>query len=173
MLVMVDVDNILWDFSTELHKKINFYYPNKNVPDRFSDWDEPFEYFTTQEFYSIVNEIHTNQPNYNPFENAKQFLLELKKRYCYIYIASNRKTEYYYNLQKWLWDYDLPYNSIFADKDKTTLLDNYEFDLVIDDNPYVQNKAKEKGIRTLSLRYPYNDGNCEMRDDLLELIPLI
>ncbi len=169
MLVMVDVDNILWDFSEEFHNKINYYYSNRNIPNVFTHWDEPFEYFNKQEFYTIVNEIHDNQPEYQPFENAKNFLLELKRKNCYIYIASNRLTRHYFNLQRWLWNFDLPYNSIFADVDKTTLFDNYQFNLVIDDNPNVQNKAKEKGIRTLSLRYPYNDGNCEMYDNLMDI----
>lgn len=170
MIALVDVDNTLWNFSKALHDKINDYYPNRSVPSQFKFWDEPFNYFTKQEFYDMVDEIHLEQCNYEPFSEAKQLLIELLNKDYYIYIASNRHPRHKKELERWFYKYKLPYSSIFCDKDKRVLFGQYDFGLVIDDNPEVQDEAKSNNIKVISLYYEYNKNNCKTFNSLDELI---
>jgi hypothetical protein len=156
--VLVDVDGILWDFSAELIKRLRNKYPEKDIPDNFTHWDHPIEYFKDMnEMLATFLEIHLSQEQFNPFNGAKELLNELWDNGYKIHIASNRHPESFDYLKGWLEKNLLLYDFIFCDHDKSVLWDEKHFEFIIDDSPKNQLFAMSKGSKVFTLRYEYNN----------------
>lgn len=154
---LVDVDSTLWDFTGELIQRMRQRFPNKDIPDDFSTWEEPESFFDNpSEAHELFEEIHQNQHSFGTFEGANHILNDLRSMDYHILIASNRQNYTKISLMQWLHNHKLKYDEIFCELDKSVLFKERDIDLVIDDAPYIQEEALKREIPVLTLRYKYN-----------------
>lgn len=154
---IVDIDNTLWQFSDQLYerlRKINRAMPG---PEHWTGWEFFSEYITTKDFYSAINEIHSEQDNSNylPYPEAKGFLKALRDEGYHIIIASHRLPAHRERTEKWLAEHGLIYDVLHLSSDKTTLFNMFT-DVVVDDAPHILEKAVEKGATGAGLLFPWN-----------------
>ena len=173
--VIIDIDNTLWQFCDAFYaelRKINDNFPR---PENWSNWDIWEGYCTEQEFYKAVNIIHLNQDNsdFQPYREAKGFLAALKQNDCHITIASHRSPEYMIPTENWLKKHGLLYDDIHLSYHKTTLFNN-DTDVVVDDSPYVLERAVESGALATGLLFPWNrayrDNEFRLCNNLNEIL---
>lgn len=155
-IVMVDIDSTLWDFIGELVLRMRTRFPYKNVPDKFETWECPINFFNNKhEAYSIFNDIHMNQSEFGIYPYAKELLDSLKENYI-VHIASNRIPKSKCETEKWLKKHDIFYDDLFCSLDKRELFHQFNYKLVIDDAPHVQQAALQKNIPVITLETNYN-----------------
>jgi hypothetical protein len=154
---IVDIDNTLWHFCNVLHEQLkqnNLSVPN---PELWVNWDFWMHYFSEEDFWAAINRIHLNQDDdaHLPYDGAGEFLETLKNHSFHVVIASHRTTESYIQTKRWLRKHDLIFDELHCSPDKTVLFDE-TCTIVIDDSPYVLEKALEKGIKASGLSFPWN-----------------
>ena len=157
---VIDIDNTLWHFCDVLYKrlkKINKAIPG---PGNWVEWDFWEEYCSKEEFIKAINEIHLDQDNkkHVPYSEARDFLTTLKEHNFYIVIASHRIPESIEQTHRWLVKHDLTFDEIYLSHDKTVLFEE-DCHIVVDDAPYILEKAAEKGLKASGLRFPWNKSN--------------
>lgn len=154
-VVLVDVDNTLFDFATPLYnvlKKTNDFIEE---PKYWNSWDFYEQYFIKKtKFYNAVDSVHKYILNYKPFKYSKTFLDNLHKLGYYIIIASHRKKTFLKSLEEWLNFHELTYDEVHISYDKTVMFPITS--ILIDDNPFTINKADEIGIDCYAISYPWN-----------------
>jgi len=154
---VVDIDNTLWHFCGPLYeglKKINPAFP---PPEFWIDWNFWMHYCSEDEFMGVIHAIHLNQDDDMnlPYSEASGFLLRLKENGFHIVIASHRTTESFARTRRWLLKHDLVFDDIHLSFDKTVLFDE-ACHMVIDDSPFVLEKAAERNIIASGLSFPWN-----------------
>jgi hypothetical protein len=154
---IIDIDNTLWQFCDAFYeelRKINEDFP---VPENWINWDMWKGYCTEQDFYKAVNAIHFNQdsPDYQPYPEARGFLLALRQRGYHIIIASHRTPEFMPQTERWLKHHGLVHDDLHLSHHKTRLF-NDSTDVVVDDAPQVLEKAVQNGALATGLLFPWN-----------------
>jgi 5'(3')-deoxyribonucleotidase len=157
---IIDIDNTLWHFCDVLYerlRKINKAIPG---PDKWVEWDFWEEYCSKEDFIKAINEIHLNQDSerYLPYSESRDFLKTLKEHNFYIVVASHRTPESIEQTHRWLIKHDLMFDEIYLSHDKTVLFEE-DCHIVVDDAPYILEKAAEKGLMTSGLMFPWNKHN--------------
>jgi len=154
---VIDIDNTLWHFCDVLYEQLRVNNPSVPSPDRWVNWDFWIHYCTEDEFWAAINRIHLNQDDdaHLPYDGAGEFLETLKNHNFHIVIASHRTTESYTQTKRWLRKHDLIFDELHCSSDKTVLFDE-ACNIVIDDSPYVLEKAIERGIKVCGLSFPWN-----------------
>jgi hypothetical protein len=154
---VIDIDNTLWHFCDVLYEQLKAINQAMPSPAHWTHWDFWMHYCSEDKFFAAINHVHLNQDDdrHLPYEEAKEFLETLREHDFYIVIASHRTTESYTQTKRWLSKYDLIFDELHLSSDKTALF-NETCHIVIDDSPFVLEKAIEKGIKVSGLSFPWN-----------------
>jgi len=149
----MDVDNTLWNFCDVWYNKLKTI--NEGIPPiAYWTWDVPKQYVGEAGFHWSIDRVHEAQDQYKPYPEAEVCLKELSKDY-YITIATHRKLEYQEQLITFLSDNNLMFDDVYCLPDKTVLFD-YQYDVVVDDDPRTLLKARDRGLLPVGLKFPWN-----------------
>lgn len=153
----VDIDNTLWQFCDVFYhdlRKINKDFP---AIEQWTHWDIWEGYCSKHDFYNVVDSIHQRQDSddFQPYPEAKGFLLSLREHGYSITIASHRSPKFMKQTETWLQKHELVYDDIHLSYDKTKLI-NSRTSVVVDDAPQVLEKAVEHGALAIGLLFPWN-----------------
>ncbi|MCS7280799.1 MAG: hypothetical protein NZ583_04125 [Desulfobacterota bacterium] len=151
---LIDIDNTLWDFAPLLYEKLKLINPSVPPPQSWLRWDFFKDYVSAEVFYGVIEEIHKRQDEYGVFPDAKRFLEGIRALGLKIVIGSHRNRSAEEATLRWLKKHDLPFDELHLSYDKTVLFGSV--DLVVDDSPFVHEKAKSFGIMALGIEYPWN-----------------
>jgi uncharacterized HAD superfamily protein len=154
---VIDIDNTLWHFCGVLYEELKANNSSIPNPNEWVDWDFWINYCSENEFWGAINQIHLNQDHdeHLPYPEAKEFLLQMKKQNYHIVIASHRITDSYIQTKRWLRKHGMIFDELHCTPDKTVLFDN-TCAIVIDDSPFILEKAIERGIKVSGLSFPWN-----------------
>lgn len=157
---IIDIDNTLWHFCGVLYEQLKTIAPAVPAPDHWVNWYFWMHYCSEDEFWAAINRIHLNQDDdaYMPYDEAGEFLGILKDHDFHITIASHRTAESFIQTKRWLRKHDLIFDELHCSPDKTLLFDESCF-IVVDDSPFVLEKAVEKGVMASGLMFPWNRNN--------------
>ena len=171
---IVDIDNTLWHFCDALYEHLQRINPSFPQIDEWIDWDFWKQFCSEEDFYDAIDKIHVNQDNakHLPYPEAQHFLTTLKEYGFHIVIASHRSETSRISTYNWLAHHKLPFDELHLSFDKTVLFQSNSR-IVIDDSPKVLQKAKEKGIRSAGLIFPWNRQFCDNGFILLESLNAI
>ncbi len=165
-VVIVDVDNTLYDFANEILRAARTRGFGVLRTD-FNHWGAWDLHIPEKDWNEIVDEIHGNQSMYDPYEDARDLLTYLCDKY-YVIIASHRRKSMAVRLARWLKDRGLPYHEVCVFDDRSGETKDSLFNrkdicgrikIIVDDSPKVLTAAKSAGIPAVGLREPWNDGN--------------
>jgi len=154
---VIDIDNTLWHFCDVLYerlKKINNAMP---TPENWIEWDFWESYCSKEEFLNAIEDIHLNQDDnrHLPYPEARDFLATLKRHDFHIIIASHRTPESREQTHRWLVRHNLTFDEVHLSYDKTILFEK-DCHIVVDDAPYILEKAVVKGVTAAGLLFPWN-----------------
>ncbi|KYC47025.1 MAG: 5' nucleotidase, deoxy (Pyrimidine), cytosolic type C protein (NT5C) [Candidatus Methanofastidiosum methylothiophilum] len=170
-VVIVDVDNTLFDYAAELHKELCKVCKDIPTPENWNDWNFYTKYMSKKQFFEAVGRAHERQMDFKPFEDAKEFLVCLSKSYR-VCVASHRENRFLDVTKNWLDKYELYYDEVCVLPDKSKLF-NKMVKLVVDDSPHIIQEAEKNSIRVCAISYPWNrvmSGNgCIMGNSLSEV----
>ena len=155
-ICIVDVDETLWQFYDavfETGKNFGFKLPPRC---ECTEWDAPFKYETMENVIKVFNIVHSRQCDYYPYVYSRKFLEFLRTKY-YVIIASHRLEKYKGELVDWLDINGLEYDEVTVSMDKTSLFDNPNVVLVIDDRVDTLIAAHNHGKVGIGLRKPWNE----------------
>ena len=155
-IAIVDVDETLWSFYDavfETGKRFGFKLPPRC---ECTDWNAPFKYETSENVIKVFNEVHSHQCDYKPYPYSDRFLKFLRTKY-YVVIASHRLEKYKDELVNWLNKNGLEYDEVSVSMDKTSLFDNPNVVLVIDDRADTLIAAHKHGKLGIGLKKPWNE----------------
>jgi hypothetical protein len=157
---VIDIDNTLWNFCDALYGRLKTLNPFVPSIDDWVHWDFWTNYCSEDEFWAAINRIHLNQDDdaYMPYDEAGEFLETLKNHDFHIVVASHRTAESYSQTKRWLRKHDLIFDELHCSPDKTLLFDEC-CRIVVDDSPFVLEKAVEKGVIAAGLMFPWNKNN--------------
>jgi hypothetical protein len=154
---VIDVDEILWPFSKAFYEEVVASgIENFPVPEEFNYWSIFWEYLPKNQAFIFFDKVHCKQCLYKPYKDAKRFLEFLKEDGYYIIIASHRDPKFRDELVKWLDMNHLPYGEVHISFDKTTLFNDPDVKLVVDDRPETLVKGEAAGVTALGLLKPWN-----------------
>ncbi|MCS7202979.1 MAG: hypothetical protein NZ809_00820 [Thermodesulfovibrio sp.] len=171
-IAVIDIDNTLWDFASVLYEEILKVNPLMPTPDKWICWDFWKEYLTIEKFYSIINKIHFRQDCFGVFPDAQDFLKKLKAFNYHIVVASHRQEESKEATLKWLLKHNLPFDELHLSSDKTVLFPCCS--IVVDDSPYILEKAQKMNITATGLEFPWNkDNGFKLFKSLSEIIQFL
>ena len=151
--IIVDIDNTIWDFASVFHKRIKKVAPGIPPINEWK-WDFYLEYISIEELTRICNEIHMEQDLFIPFPSSRYFLSTLLNEGYKVIIASHRDEKSRLATERFMKKYDLPYTELHLSNDKTVLFDNCG--AIVDDAPYLLDEAKNKGLVSTGLLWPWN-----------------
>ncbi len=154
---IIDIDNTLWQFCDAFYEELIKVNANFPTPDFWTRWDIWEGYCSEDDFNRAINTIHANQDSerYQPYAEARGFLLTLKQNGYHITIASHRSPDYRKQTEKWLKRHGLFYDYLHLSNNKTDLFSTLT-DVVVDDSPLVLEKAVERGAFASGLLFPWN-----------------
>jgi len=157
---VIDVDNTLWHFCDVLYERLKRINVSTPTPDGWTDWEFWERYCSEEDFLRVIEDIHLNQDDdeHLPYPEAREFLATLKKHDFYLIVASHRTPESREQTQRWLAKHDLVFDELHLSHDKTVLFEE-GCHVVVDDAPYVLEKAVEKRIIASGLVFPWNKSN--------------
>ena len=166
----IDVDETLYNFSRPLYE--SFIRDGIKIPEPkdWNKWDCFYpQYMDEKIAISHFDEIHKRQEEFPPYVEASDFLKRVKTEY-YVVITSHRNPERKRELSNWIEENNLPHDEIWVGNDKTEMFNKAIFALVVDDNPNILLSAKQKGIRAVGLKKPWNSSyNFELYDSLKDI----
>ena len=154
MKIIVDIDNTLWPFAPVLYERLKAVSPSILPMTLWGAWKFWEKDMDTKTFYRVLKEIHMDQEEFAPYDDARQFLLALRERGFSIVIASHREKESYDATVRWLTRNGLVHDEVYVLDDKSILFDG-AFG-VVDDSPVTLKKAREAGIVATGLLFPWN-----------------
>ncbi len=168
--VIVDVDGILIDLHTPLHEKLRATYPQIPVDVDVSSWTWFEKYITKKQFYTVVNDAHSEQYLRDPFDGAAELFYRLHQDKYEVIVSSHRRYDTAHKLAHWLNVNSLfPYSMVYTGWYKEELILPYS--MVIDDSPSTIDYALEQGCQTKYIKWPWNtDNGGEKYDTLRELV---
>ena len=153
---MVDVDNTLFDFATPLYEMLGESGIHIPPPQNWNKWDYFYpEFMSSKVAHDHFDAVHSHQLEYEPFEDARDFLEGLIKDRAVI-IVSHRRPHQCAELRKWLNEHNLPYDMVECSDDKTKMFNRSVFDVVVDDCPFTLEAAYNAGITGYGLTRPWN-----------------
>lgn len=152
--IVIDIDNTLWDFAQELHRKVKEACPQFPPPSEWHRWDFWRPYIEPATLYSLIKEIHMEQERFTPYPDAWPFLDSLKREGLYIIIASHREQSTFDSTLNWLKKNDLIFDQVHLSYDKSVLFNDSWG--IVDDSPVTLKKAAEFGIVRTGIRNPWN-----------------
>lgn len=173
-VVIIDVDNTLWQFDDALYTlltKDGIFIPHYS---EWKEWDFYKKTIDKKVFFSYVDKVHENQHNYAPYKKSR-LLSEMLFRHHFVSIISIRKNLYKSALIKFLKKWGIMFDDVVClaqGADKTLYYGPTSCKLLIDDNPLALTKAKEKGVRCMGLKFPYNQhlaNKIELFDSMNDL----
>ncbi|MCX8022699.1 MAG: hypothetical protein N2745_08010 [Syntrophorhabdaceae bacterium] len=156
-IALIDIDNTLWDFASMLYEKLKERNSFVLSPDMWTDWFFWRDFMSDEDFYAAIRGVHLEQDKYGVYPDARDFLRFLKGLNYHIIIASHRDRDTRGPTERWLDKHGLIYDELHLSYDKTVLFDKCS--LIIDDSPFVLEKAKEKNIAAFGINHPWNRGN--------------
>jgi hypothetical protein len=153
---IIDIDNTLWQFCDVFYlklKEINSAFPPIEQWTTFDFWKA---YCAEEDFMAAINTIHREQDNdrYQPYPEAKDFLLSLKQHGYHVIIASHRLKETRKPTERWLARHKLHCDELHLSFDKTVLFDQAA--VVVDDAPQTLEKAMASSAVSAGLLFPWN-----------------
>jgi FMN phosphatase YigB (HAD superfamily) len=152
---VVDIDNTLFDFASELYKRIVPVCANFPIPPQdWIHWDFWSLFVDKKTFFKAVREVHLDQDKFEPYPDAADFLVSLKECGFNIVIASHRDRNALHATEIFLRKHGLTYDSVYLSHNKTVLFG--ACDLVVDDCPAILDAAKQRGITAVGLEFPWN-----------------
>lgn len=154
---VIDIDNTLWHFCDVLYERlreINHFFPS---PESWVAWDFWEDFCSKEDFLKAIDSIHLDQDNemHLPYPEARDFLKTLKDNSYHIVIASHRISESKKQTHKWLLKHELVFDELHLSFNKASLFDK-SCHVVVDDAPHVLEQAKERGIISAGLLFPWN-----------------
>ena len=152
--VIVDIDNTLWYFAPVLYERMKKVNPLVTPPSEWRLFDFWKSYLTAREFYKAIKSIHVDQEQFAPYPDAAGFLSSLKELGLHIIIASHREKGTLNATLNWLIANNLVFDEIHLSNDKTVLFDDCL--AVVDDSPFVLEKAAWSGVIGTGLKMPWN-----------------
>lgn len=154
---VIDIDNTLWHFCDVLYERLKIINEAMPTPHDWIEWDFWENYCSKEEFIRAIKDIHLNQDDerYLPYPEARDFLATLKENNFHITIASHRMLESEKQTRNWLIKHDLVFDELHLSYDKTVLFEEI-CHVVVDDAPDVLEKAREKGVISTGLLFPWN-----------------
>jgi hypothetical protein len=154
---VIDIDNTLWHFCDALYGRLKNINRAMPAPHDWIEWDFWENYCSKEEFLGAIDDIHLNQDDetHLPYPEARDFLSTLKENDFHIIIASHRISESGKQTNNWLIKHDLVFDELHLSHDKTVLFEEM-CHVVVDDAPHVLEKAKEKGVISTGLLFPWN-----------------
>jgi hypothetical protein len=154
---VIDIDNTLWHFCDVLYERLKGINGAIPAPDGWIEWEFWEKYCSKEKFLRAIDDIHLNQDDneHLPYPEARDFLAILRKNDFYLIVASHRTPESREQTQRWLAKHDLVFDELHLSRDKTVLFED-DCHVVVDDAPYVLEKAAEKGIVASGLMFPWN-----------------
>jgi hypothetical protein len=157
-LAFIDIDNTLWQFCDAFYEELRRINKNFPTPANWTSWNIWEGHCTEQEFYKAVNAVHFKQDSddFKPYHEAGGFLSSLKQEGYQITIASHRSPEFMTQTERWLRKHGLVYDDIHLSYHKTNLI-NKKTAVVVDDSPYVLEKAVEHNVMATGLLFPWNE----------------
>jgi len=169
--VVIDIDGILWNIAPYWHKELIKINPDCPFPG-LTTWEFFKKYMSWSEAAAAVTKVHMNQDKYKPFNNANILTSKLNAAGYKTIIASHRHEDSRDVTVRWLRKNNIYFDSLYVGADKHVYLEDKDTVLFIDDCPASQKIAIDKGITTMSIRYPYNEHmyNVIFYEDLDHLI---
>lgn len=167
--IIIDIDNTLWYFAPVLYERMKRVNPHTAPMSEWRSFDFWKEYISPRTFYEIIKGIHMDQEQFVPFPDARPFLASLKALGLHITIASHREKGTLGATVNWLNNNRLIFDDVHLSNDKSVLFD--ECQAIVDDSPFVLDKAARAGIIGSGLRMPWNDkGGYTLFDTLPEVL---
>ena len=155
-IAIIDVDETLWQFYDAVYetgKNLGFKLPPRC---ECNEWNAPFKYDTKENVIKVFNDVHSRQSEYRPYVKSRSLLKFLRTKY-YVIIASHRLDIYKDELVKWLDKNKLECDEVMVSMDKTSLFNNPNVALVIDDRADTLIAAHNHGKIGIGLRKPWNE----------------
>jgi hypothetical protein len=155
-IAVIDIDNTLWQFCDAFYWVLKELYTNFPPIEQWTTFDFWEQYCSEKEFIAAINSIHRNQDNdrYQPYPEARDFLLSLKKQGFHVIIASHRFQETMQATERWLARHQLVYDELHLSFEKSVLFDHAA--VVVDDAPHTLTKAVASGALAAGLLFPWN-----------------
>jgi hypothetical protein len=154
---VIDIDNTLWHFCDVLYERLKRINNAMPTPDYWIEWDFWESYCSKEDFIGAIENIHLNQDDnrHLPYPEARDFLATLKRHDFHIIIASHRTPESIEQTHRWLVRHELTFDEVHLSYDKTILFEK-DCHIVVDDAPYILEKAVVKGVTAAGLLFPWN-----------------
>jgi 5'(3')-deoxyribonucleotidase len=152
--IIVDIDNTLWDLAPVFFEYLERYNPSIPVDDLKRGETRLKGYIPREDLLGVLKEIHMKQNEFVPFPDAREFLVSLRAMGLYIIIASLRHEDARTATERWLKQYDLPYDELHLSDDKTVLF--CDAWAIVDDSTWTLNRAVEAGIVRTGLVNAWN-----------------
>jgi hypothetical protein len=169
-VVLLDVDNTLFDFSIPWYLEIQKVYHGFPDPHRWNRWDlTTFNFFGKQSMYKFIDAVHARQLDFYPYTQSS-FLTQVLMQNYYVVIATHRSKKYESILWQWLDRWKITFDEISCSDNKMSLCNDYNVKLIIDDSPVVLSQAEEIGVEAFGLSFPWNKGHntFESIDKIIE-----
>lgn len=154
---IIDIDNTLWHFCDMLHEQLLRINPSFPPTDEWIDWDFWQHFCSESEFMNAIHHVHFNQDDekHMPYPEAQYFLQTLRDEGFHLTIASHRSEASRKPTERWLYRHGLPFHDLHLSFNKAALFEE-NCCVVVDDAPMVLEKAKEKGLISAGLLFPWN-----------------
>jgi len=167
--IIVDIDNTLWDLAPVFFEYLKRYNPEIPVEDLKRGETRLKGYIPREDLYGVLKEIHMRQDQFEPYQEARDFLANLKNMGLFVIIASIRSEEARVATERWLKKYGLIYDELHLSNDKTILFKDAW--AIVDDSIWTLDKAAQTGIVRTGLRNVWNDGRGHpLFDSLSEVL---
>ncbi len=167
--IVIDIDNTLWHFAPVLYERMKRVNPDFAPASGWNSFDFWKAYVSPRMFYDIIKGIHMDQEQFTPYPDARPFLASLKGLDIHITIASHREKGTLGVTVNWLNSHHLIFDDVHLSNDKSVLFDDCW--AVVDDSPFVLDKAAGAGIIGTGLKMPWNDrGGYTLFDNLTEVL---
>jgi hypothetical protein len=153
--IIVDVDNILADFSPILYEELKKRCKTVPEPEKWTNWDFYKAHVEKNTFYEAVNAAQMRILETKPVPGAEK-LMKFLHQHASVTLASHRKSESEDSLVKWLKQHCIECEHIDISFDKTRLFNDH-YVLIIDDSPDTMKIALDHGLHATSPRYPWNE----------------
>lgn len=157
-IIMVDIDDTLWDFHEVMEGLIAKEF-GKTMKESLGkvEWNSWEKLMTHDQFFGLCHYIHMRQHLYEPYKEAEKFLKALKDLGFYIIITSHRRKESSKSTKDFLKKNNLIYDELILSWDKTVLFNKLNIFAVVDDCPHVLEKALEKNLLCTGLKFDHNE----------------
>lgn len=148
-----DEKNNIWqkELSNYLGEKIERKKDVFNFIDAYDLSEDTINDFIKEKIEDIYSSV-------KPAPGARRVMEKLKKYNFKLYLITARSVKYHQLTIDWLNNYDIPYDSLYHDKNKASLAKNKQIELFIEDNAENAKRLLNKDI-TVIIRDRYHNSN--------------